>query len=66
MTLQLTLEMDNAAFECEPHLPNGNNGRTETARILSRLANQLERNPGQTEGRLLDANGNAVGQWRIR
>ena len=60
MKLKLTLEMDNAAFD------DGNSGRTETARILSRLADQLERNPGQTEGRLLDANGNTVGQWRIR
>jgi hypothetical protein len=61
MTLQLTLEMDNAAFEC-------GNRRAEAARILSKmLADAFATSqPAKTEGKLMDVNGNTVGQWAIR
>ncbi len=59
MKLKLTLEMDNSAFD------DGNNRHSETARILSKLADKLEMNPGCTEGRLVDLNGNTVGQWSV-
>lgn len=60
MTLTLTIEMDNAAFD-------GANAGAEAARILRRLANKIEDWPGAnkfTMG-LLDANGNKVGKVEV-
>ncbi len=47
----MNVEMDNAAFEDEDELP----------RLLHLTAYQIER--GCRDGRVLDANGNAVGHF---
>lgn len=55
MKLKLHVEMDNAAFE--------DNQGGECARILRKLADQLDENPwlGGLSTRLIDYNGNVVG-----
>lgn len=56
MTIQITINMDNAAFD------DGNEGGTELARILHRLATRAETDGGNCDGvNLYDANGNRVG-----
>lgn len=47
-------ETDNAAF-AEPH------GKDEIVRILHELVDSIE--AGKTDGRVMDLNGNGVGQW---
>jgi hypothetical protein len=56
MTAKITVEMDNAAFE-------DNGPATELARILRDLAKHIE--AGDTERRLMDSNGNHVGNFSI-
>ena len=51
----ITIQMDNAAFADEP--------ATELARILRELADAVEN--GSEGKRLLDINGNGVGQFYI-
>lgn len=56
----LEIEMDNAAFDDEP--------MTETARILRKLATDLEWNGGPVTGdfySLSDVNGNLVGWAKL-
>lgn len=55
MELTLTMTMDNAAFEDFPG--------TEAARILREVAKKIEN--GYTDGRMMDINGNKVGEWEI-
>lgn len=52
--------MDNAAFA-----DDGNDGRTEAARILLIVARKLEQGADDC-GRTIDANGNSVGTWAIK
>ena len=52
--LALTLRSGNAAFF-------GANRKGEVARILRELADKIE--DGRTEGKLMDINGNSVGEW---
>jgi hypothetical protein len=52
---KITVQMDNAAFADEPAF--------ELARILRDLAKHIEH--GDTERRLMDMNGNHVGQFEI-
>ncbi len=54
MQAKITIQMDNAAFE-EP--------ATELARILRDLAKHVE--SGDDSRRLMDHNGNHVGQFQI-
>lgn len=66
--LSLKLDMDNAAFE--------EDRSAEVARILRRLADQIERGGGdhcalfnngeRTDGRLFDLNGNSCGSWEAK
>jgi len=59
MKFELEINCDNAAFE-EPAF--------ELARILKELSTKLENNGIDVEGdkgRLVDYNGNVVGEWRI-
>lgn len=56
MKLDITIKMDNAAFE--------DDGGAEAARILRELANKIDGHPHFSEGHsnaLYDANGNEVG-----
>lgn len=53
----VTMSTDNAAFT-EGDAPG------EVARILRRIANRLEN--GDTEGKCVDVNGNAVGDFSLR
>ena len=61
MTFTMTLECDNAAFDQDPQI--------EIARILAKLADQIHRGPdmigAEAGGRLLDINGNHVGDWEV-
>ena len=50
---KLTIRTDNAAFE--------NGAATETARILRKIAKQIE--DGELEGNARDFNGNTVGSY---
>ena len=58
-TLRITIKMDNAAFSTE--------SGTEAARILRRLAEDLEGRACQPEGwaTLRDLNGNTVGEAKV-
>lgn len=56
MTATIKVQMDNAAFEDSPS--------RELARILRRLADQVE--AGTKEVNLRDVNGNAVGTFKVR
>ena len=53
MKFHCEIDMDNAAFEDDGEL----------ARLLSQMAKQAAE--GQTGMRVVDANGNRVGQWVI-
>jgi hypothetical protein len=57
MKLTITIQMDNEAFD------DGNEGRTEAARILRDVAKHLEQ--GDDGRRLMDSNGNHVGRFEI-
>lgn len=57
MKAKIEIEMDNAAF--------GYSSSTELARILIRLASEIEVGAGLIERRLLDSNGNVVGTFKI-
>lgn len=57
MILTLNITMDNAAFD------DGNEGRTEAARILRKVADRIE--AGHHHQRLMDINGNHVGDMEI-
>lgn len=58
MRFTLTVEMDNEAFVYQE-------GK-ETARILRKLADKLEAQLREGDsGRLMDFNGNRVGEWRV-
>jgi hypothetical protein len=61
--LSLKLDCDNAAFS-DGNRPN------EVARILRRLADQIETIPlsdnQRIDGRLVDFNGNACGTWEAK
>ncbi|MDD5350036.1 MAG: hypothetical protein PHQ12_07480 [Chthoniobacteraceae bacterium] len=59
MKLKITIEMDNAAFA-----DDGNDGRSEAARILAIIARKLDQGV-DTCGRTIDHNGNNVGDWKI-
>ena len=61
--MKFTLEMttDNAAFHEADGEDTGVAMNAETARILRSLAARLEND--ETRGRLIDANGNVVGQF---
>ena len=56
MTLTITITMDNAAFDPEPG--------PEVARILRKLADQLEDNVEKVSA-LRDINGNKVGEVEV-
>lgn len=58
---RLTIRTENDAFSPPDAGP-------ELARILRRLAGQLDALPldGTTGGRVLDVNGNVVGEWEYR
>jgi hypothetical protein len=63
MTFQLTIHCDNAAFtgdDDDPRTPQ-EQAAPELARILRRIANQIE--GGATERPVRDINGNNVGHW---
>jgi hypothetical protein len=58
MELQINIKMDNAAF--------GENGETEAARILRRLAEDMEKYTlSYKDWVLMDANGNKVGTAEV-
>jgi hypothetical protein len=60
MAFILKIETDNAAFE---------DWQSEVARILNRVAAELDRDPGRAEepgGGCTDINGNTVGFWQYR
>lgn len=60
MTLTVKINMDNAAFA-----DDGNDGRTEAARLLGIVALKLDQ--GSCErGLLIDHNGNNTGTWTIK
>lgn len=54
----LTIETDNAAFG-----DTSEDALREIARIL--YANRARFNAGNTDGKLLDVNGNTVGRWEL-
>ena len=54
---KLEFETRNAAFDDE----NGGDANDEIARILRSVAMKVEE--GREKGRIMDANGNAVGTW---
>lgn len=54
--LTLEIETDNEAFAVD-------SAAYECARILRSIAAKLE--AGAVDGRAIDANGNAVGAWRL-
>lgn len=58
MRFTLQFEMENEAFE--------NNPAEEAARILRHVAGMLGDDMTETRRKVLDANGNTVGQWEIR
>lgn len=53
----LTIETDNAAFEFAPG--------AEVARILRTLADHIDPDQREETGRVRDANGNTVGNWKL-
>ncbi len=55
MKFTATIKMENAAFDDMP--------ASELARILREIARRVE--SGDTEGKAIDANGNAAGQWSV-
>lgn len=56
-TFKLSVDLDNAAFEC---------GSVELERILWRLAAGLPLDLDVGErGTIRDANGNAIGEWEV-
>lgn len=61
--LSLKLDCENSAFD-------GNNRPAEIARILRRLADQIETIPlpygTRYDARLFDSNGNSCGSWDIK
>jgi len=59
--ITITIKTDNAAFD------DGDNGRTEVARILRGLADKCEGEKAQTclPAGVYDANGNKVGDVRL-
>ena len=59
MKLTLTINSDNAAFD------DGNDGRTEAARILRSAVTWLEEGSPKRFG-LYDINGNKVGEAKIK
>jgi hypothetical protein len=56
--LQIEFAMDNAAFD-------DNDAWDEAARIVRRVAGQLEYPSNPREGPCVDANGNTVGRWSV-
>ena len=54
MTLNISVDIDNSAFE-------GQEGRSETARVLKAIASRIE--SGANSGKILDINGNVVGKF---
>ena len=54
MKLEISVEMDNAAFT---------ENDDELAQLLLRVDRRIK--GGYTEGRLRDTNGNTVGEWRL-
>lgn len=56
MKLTLSINGDGAAFDDAP--------ASEIARILRETATRIQED-GDSEGFLRDANGNAVGSWRV-
>ena len=54
--LKINIRTDNAAFEEDE-------GATECARILRDIASKLERGVWMDSNRLIDFNGNTVGEW---
>ena len=64
MTLEITLDTDNAAFCNEDGDTSGYSRDTEVARILSDLARRINKS-GMADYVLTDINGNSVGQLRV-
>lgn len=62
----LRIETDNAAFcpdnEDAPKAEHLIAESTETARILRRIADRID-DGGETNGRIVDSNGNTVGEF---
>lgn len=58
MDLTLKIQSENAAF-----VDDGNDGRSETARILREAADKIEK--GADSGKLYDVNGNPVGNFSL-
>lgn len=54
----LEVEMHGAAFD------DGMDGRDELTRLLLNITHRVARNE-ETEGNILDSNGNSVGSWRF-
>jgi hypothetical protein len=59
MKLKIEIEMDNAAFA-----DDGNDGRSEAARLLAIVGQKLEQG-SETSAGLYDLNDNRVGTWKI-
>lgn len=59
MKFRLEFEMENEAFE------DGNAGTLEAARILRHVAGRLCNASLGDRRKVLDGNGNTVGQWEI-
>jgi hypothetical protein len=57
----LKIKTDNAAFRDFSPVVNGR--ANEVARILRRIANEVE--AGDNRGRAMDINGNTVGFWKL-
>lgn len=53
MKIQIEIDLDNAAFEDNPG---------ELAQILDKIPSNVR--PGD-DGKLMDSNGNRVGQWEV-
>jgi len=59
MMVTLTFKTDNAAFQDD-------NGPAEAARILRRVAEEIEKNGERGTWKLRDGNGNTVGSVSVR
>lgn len=63
MRFTINMTCDNAAFD-EP--PNGMGAAPEVARILRKIASQLDAWDGYDKFQtILDINGNDVGRWKL-
>ena len=57
--VKISFETDNAAF----HDELGYSKRYEIMRILKNITRRIDN--GDTEGKVMDVNGNSIGQWSI-